>query len=478
MEESEIKKPNKFITGLWYALIGIAASLSMALLFYWGLRLNSNIASLISNTKNAPAYLWPYAILTFGTIILFGINASLFTFRWRKFGPPHIKTQTGNGLGSLTGIVASACPVCGSTILASIGIAAGLAAFPLKGLELKTASFALMTLSFWLTARDIKDPKCKDGICPTARDASFNSKDRDLLMGTLILILVFSLSLWNMLKTDPLIAIAGTSPETTLRSDDPSVNAIIEKVIPSEGFRSKISLSDAAVKLAEEGIIDKKKFYALYESRGGLPSGMELVLQMPSLKTIHLTQENAGVYLNVLWPLGIANYMSSNAESPVNGSDLFNFASTGGWTLGKEENGGAYFNKFKLVNLTPDQEVLATKVAKNTYRPCCGNSTFFQDCNHGSALLGLLELGASQGLSEDELYEEALRFNSFWFPDTYIKTALYFKVLKNTDWENINPRTVMGKEFSSIRGWSQNVQQPLEEQNLLPQIQSGAGCGV
>src|SRR3546814_2132150 len=76
--------------------------------------------------------------------------------------------------------------------------------------------------------------------------------------------------------------------------------------------------------------------------------------------------------------------MSANESSPMNGDSLYNFASTGGWTLGKEQNGGAYFNKFRIVELTPEQVALVTQVAKSTYRPCCNNSTFFQDCNHGS----------------------------------------------------------------------------------------------
>src|SRR3546814_21071392 len=79
------------------------------------------------------------------------------------------------------------------------------------------------------------------------------------------------------------------------------------------------------------------------------------------------------------WPLGLANYMSANESSPMNGDSLYNFASTGGWTLGKEQNGGAYFNKFRIVELTPEQVALVTQVAKSTYRPCCHNSTFFQD---------------------------------------------------------------------------------------------------
>ncbi len=179
-----------------------------------------------------------------------------------------------------------------------------------------------------------------------------------------------------------------------------------------------------------------------------------------------------------MWPLGLANYMSSNKESPVNSKSLFNFASTGGWNLGKEENGGAYFNQFNIVELTPEQEVLVTKIAQNTYRPCCNNSTFFQDCNHGSALLGLLQLGASQRLSEDELYREALAFNAFWFPHSYIQTALYFKAVESTDWDNVDPKVVMGKDFSTISGWSGTVAKKVSELDLVPQRQNGAGCGV
>ena len=217
---------------------------------------------------------------------------------------------------------------------------------------------------------------------------------------------------------------------------------------------------------------------AIYQDRGGLPRELTDVLDISSADPVLLTKENANYYVNLMWPLGLANYMSSNKESPINGKSLFNFASTGGWNLGKEENGGAYFNKFKIVELTTEQEALVTAIAQNTYRPCCNNSTFFQDCNHGSALLGLLQLGASQGLTEDELYREALAFNSFWFPDNYIQTALYFKAVENRDWENVNPKEVMGKDFSSISGWSGNVAKKVSELGLLPQRQEGASCGV
>lgn len=483
------------LTRTFYALIGVVASLAFFLVLYWGLRLNSSIDMLILSTYDRPLYFWPYVTLTIAAIGLFGVNTALLAYRIRKWGLPRLKSsakeQGATGLGSLVGIAASACPMCGSTLLAALGIAGGLAAFPFGGLELKALSVVLLVLPIWLLVRDMRKLKqqCDEGTCPAPKDPSFKEKDRPLLpalLGLLILLGAFGL---NMLKTDPAVAklIVNTSLNPNLSSVK-AVNAaagdtklfaeVSAKVLPAKGFQSKIALSDSIVKLVENGVIDKTKFEALYKTQGGLPAELKDVLTTPSSKPILLTAANANYYINLLWPLGLSNKMAANNKSPVAGKDVNNFASTGGWTLGKEQNGGAYFNKFSIVPLTTEQEALVVKVAENSYRPCCNNSTFFQDCNHGSALLGLLELGASQGLTETDLYKEALAFNSFWFPQTYIETALYFKAVKNIDWENVDPKVIMGKDYSSITGWSGTVAKKVAELNLVPTQQSGAGCGV
>ena len=108
------------------------------------------------------------------------------------------------------------------------------------------------------------------------------------------------------------------------------------------------------------------------------------------------------------------------------------------------------------------QELLAYQVATTTYRPCCDNPTFFQDCNHGSALFGLIALMASQGGSEDELYRAALAANSYWFPDKYVLTALQFMRTGHPRWRSVDPTLVLGRDFSSLSGWQQNVSAPLE----------------
>jgi len=248
------------------------------------------------------------------------------------------------------------------------------------------------------------------------------------------------------------------------------------KVLPAKGWQSKIALGDSAVRLVRHGVIDLRKFEAIFRGRGAVPEALLEALGKPSPAPMLLTTDSASFYVNVLWPLGLANYMPSNKASPINGPMIFNFASTGGWNLGKEANGGAYFNKYRLVELTPEQEALVTAVAKDAYRPCCNNSTFFQDCNHGSALLGLLQLGAAQGLTEEELWREALAFNSFWFQRNYVRTALYFKTVKNLDWERVDARLVMGKDLSSSTGWRANVDNELNRLNLAPRPAKGSAC--
>jgi len=260
----------------------------------------------------------------------------------------------------------------------------------------------------------------------------------------------------------------------------PLFDEAVSRVLPETGFQSRIALNDSIVRLVNHGVIDRGKFFALYGTSGPLPGEFAQVLSEPSPREIRLTAYNANYYVNLLWPVGLATHMAANADSPLNGDSLYNFASTGGWTLGREDNGGAYFDKFPIVDLTDEQAARVVAIAKSAYRPCCNNSTFFQDCNHGSALLGVLQLGAAQGLNDDELYREALAFNSFWFPDYYVRTALFFKVVEKTEWADVDPRIALGLEYSAGGPWQENVAARLETMPGLipPEPGGGASCGV
>ena len=88
------------------------------------------------------------------------------------------------------------------------------------------------------------------------------------------------------------------------------------------------------------------------------------------------------------------------------------------------------------------------------------------------AMLGLLELMASQGVSESDMYRVALIVNSYWFPDTYLTIAKYFQN-RGIDWKNVDPKEILSSAYSSASGY----QQVLSEVEPI-QPQSGGGCGV
>ena len=149
------------------------------------------------------------------------------------------------------------------------------------------------------------------------------------------------------------------------------------------------------------------------------------------------------------------------------------FASTGGWTIAQGD-AMTHYSKHAFITLTEDQQKLVEKVSQNIYRPCCDNPTFFPDCNHGMAMLGLLELMVSQGASESEMYNAALVVNSYWFPDQYNNIAKFLES-KNIDWKKTSPEKLLGSGMSSASAYQQIASQ------LTPTTQSsggGGGCGV
>ena len=123
--------------------------------------------------------------------------------------------------------------------------------------------------------------------------------------------------------------------------------------------------------------------------------------------------------------------------------------------------------------LTPEQQALVDKVSRGIYRPCCGNSVHFPDCNHGMAMLGLLELMASQGVGEQEMWEAALTVNSYWFPDTYLTLATYMKG-KGVAWKDVNPQEMLGIQYSSAQGYARIAAQV----STPASSGGGSGCAV
>lgn len=253
------------------------------------------------------------------------------------------------------------------------------------------------------------------------------------------------------------------------------VSELEERVLPSSGVVLPVVWGDLGVQLVNSGTIDADKFKAIYEQRGQFSDENKKLLLDQNNGKLKITKENAGYYLNLFWALGLANKNSilekGEMMDPKYGG-AGNFASTGGWTISKG-NPMDHYSRHSLIILTPEQQALVDKVSRGIYRPCCGNSVHFPDCNHGMAMLGLLELMASQGASEQDMWKTALIVNSYWFPDTYLTIATYMKD-KGVEWKDVNPQEILGANYSSGQGFAQ-----ISAQVTAPTSSQGAGgCGV
>lgn len=264
---------------------------------------------------------------------------------------------------------------------------------------------------------------------------------------------------------------------TTVNKDN-----LFDEVNPVAGFTINASYGQLGPKMITMGVIDPDKFKQTYEkSNQPLTTEQEQILLKGSDNKITITRENSYFLLNYFWAVGLANKSKILEEGDMikygGKGGAGSFASTGGWTLSRG-NSMSYYSKSILIPLTKDQEALVNLVASNIYRPCCNNSTAFPDCNHGMALLGVLQLMASSGANENELYEAGKYFNAFWFPGNYYDLALYFQNKENKLFKDIDSKTLLSKNYSSASGW-QGAKQWLADKGLIQQPpKQGGSCGV
>lgn len=232
---------------------------------------------------------------------------------------------------------------------------------------------------------------------------------------------------------------------------------LAETLFPRNGVTLNVRLGDLPARLVREGVIDADKFKAAAASAGpGLTPAELKVLSEGSPEPLRVDADNASFVLNVLWAVGLANRNPILTEGPIGQigwEKAGSYASTAGWTLGTKP-GATYLGTLDLIKLTPQQQAVVREVAFESYRPCCANMTAFPDCNHGMAALGLAELMASQGAAAKDISSALKKVSPFWFPTQYHHLALYFD-RQGQAWDKVDPRVLMGKEYSSSTGWSQ-----------------------
>ena len=176
-------------------------------------------------------------------------------------------------------------------------------------------------------------------------------------------------------------------------------SALVEQINPKEGYVLPINLGDLGPQMIAAGVFDRDAFIQVYQK-----AGQPLIrLQMAMLDGTHddgvvMNSENAYFLLNFFWGLGLSNnnpVLDAGAIQKSGQNGVEGFASTGGWTLATRPI-REIFSSSKYFILTADQQKRLEEAAATVYRPCCDNPTHFPDCNHGMAMLGLLELMASQ----------------------------------------------------------------------------------
>lgn len=267
---------------------------------------------------------------------------------------------------------------------------------------------------------------------------------------------------------------AAAGAATPITVADPQAAQIAEQVAPSAGVTLPVTWGGIGKQLVEKGVIDRAQFVSVYNNRLGLGAAELNLLDNNRNGSIVMTPDNAGVILNLLWALGLGNKNSILETGPMVSKQYGgagNFASTGGWTMavGKAMD---HYSKHVFLRLDKKQQALVERVALNIYRPCCNNPVYFPDCNHGMAMLGLLELMASQGASEAKMYKTALAVNSYWFPDTYLTLAKY-EAKQGLAWNNVDPKEMLSAAYSSASGYK------AIRARVAPAPSSGGGsCGV
>ncbi len=253
------------------------------------------------------------------------------------------------------------------------------------------------------------------------------------------------------------------------------VEKITRQVMPANGYTTSLSWGDIGEKLVEAGAIDMEKYEEIFTSNTNGKQDLDIFSGNKD-KSIAINENNSRLVVNTLWALGLVNKSKVLDEGPMATGETptENFASTAGWTLGTKQAMELYSSE-EIIPLNDEQQEQVQKIAENVFRPCCGNSTAFPDCNHGMAALGYIEIAVANGLSEAQIYKDLLAFNSFWFPTTYVEMAVFFEKEEGLSWEAVDAKLALSADYSSAQG-AQKISQAVQN---VPGLKSqGGSCGA
>lgn len=302
---------------------------------------------------------------------------------------------------------------------------------------------------------------------------------RTVALKSLILLLVFSIGIGSgyLMGRRTIVQSAATDAKTS----EEEAMAQMHQINPPDGYKIPAVFGDIGPQMVAAGAINMPKFISLYQQQNKpLTDEQMTILTKGTNSAIEINPDNTYFLLNFFWALGLTNQNPILTDGPMMSGGIEKiggYASTGGWTIGTKIPTELYASR-KIVILTDEQQARLLEVASGVYRPCCNNPTHFPDCNHGMAMLGLLELMASQGATADQMFETAKYVTAFWYPQQMLEVATVFKATENVEFAKADARQVVSSQYSSGSGF-QAVHQWLSQNGLLKQApNSGGSCGV
>ena len=458
---------SKVFSKLSYSIMMTSIFFSFFFLDYFLLTRATSWGSFIED--NNPAFVMFSIILSLLNNFLISLALTYLAYVYENKNKYLGSEGSNTGIGVFLSLISVGCAVCGGVLLPLIGVAASLTAFPLQGLEIKILSIILLSISISQLSEKISGIFKKN----------LGREKKLYLLGISLLVIVYLIprlpyNIKNSLKVFK-------QDSNTIVTNSGSKENLFDEINPVKGFNLNVKYGDLGPKMIASGAIDLDKFKEIYD-KGSQPLTKEQleILTKGSDKLINIDRDNSYFLLNFFWAVGLNNKSKVLDEGDIvkyGEGQVGNFASTGGWSLASGDPMN-YYSKEALINLNAEQEALVQKVASNIYRPCCNNSTAFPDCNHGMALLGVLQLMAGNGATEDQMFEASKYINAYWFPSNYYDLALYFKNKEGKKFSQVPATIILGKDFSSSSGW-QVAKQWLINKGIVEQPpKTGGGCGV
>lgn len=233
--------------------------------------------------------------------------------------------------------------------------------------------------------------------------------------------------------------------------------------------------------LIDAGAFTYDGFTQVYAAAGQpLTEQQQAILLEGSDEAMVIDPANAYFLLNLLWALGLTNnnrLLREGMMIEASGGQVERFASVGGWSLTAKPINQLY-SSAALVTLNDAQQADVAEAAAVIYRPCCNNPTSFPDCNHGMAMLGLLQLMAARNVDVAGMLDAAKQVNSFWYPAQSKDLALFYQAQTGQNFAAIPAQEAVGPANFSSAGYKE-VRAWLAANNRLDvPNQNGSSCGV